>query len=129
MLTRARAPVAWIALAVLAVLIATWPAVLHPDRPLEPLHLPDVQGGLYWPWAFARSLVAGEALYLRPELLWPEGQDLRLILSDPTFADRPPRAVELDPVEGMTLHLVSAPVALPEGSLLTACLDVEVASL
>ena len=27
---------------------------------LEPLHLPDVQGGLFWPWAFARSLWAGE---------------------------------------------------------------------
>jgi len=47
---------------------------------LEPLHLPDVQGGMFWPWAFAHALWSGEPLYLRPELQWPVGQDLRLII-------------------------------------------------
>ena len=61
--------------------LATWPAVhLLSDHLLEPLYLPDVQGGMYWPWAFSRSLLSGEALYLRPELMWPVGQDVRLLI-------------------------------------------------
>lgn len=47
---------------------------------LEPLHLPDVQGGLFWPWAFAQALLDGEPLYWRTDLQWPDGQDLRPII-------------------------------------------------
>lgn len=71
----------WLLLSALVVVVASWPLALRVQTDLlEPLHLPDVQGGLFWPWAFARSLWAGEPLYFRPELQWPDGQSLRLIV-------------------------------------------------
>lgn len=71
----------WLLAAALLAIASTWPAVtVLGSHALEPLHLPDVQGGLFWPWAFAQSIAAGEPLYLRPELQWPDGQNLRLII-------------------------------------------------
>jgi len=71
----------WPVVAVLVAVVVTWPAVLlGSDHLLEPLHLPDVQGGMYWPWAFAQSVLSGEPIYHRAELLWPAGQDVRLLI-------------------------------------------------
>ena len=81
------------------VVVSTWPAAwVAGDHLLEPLYLPDVQGGMYWPWAFSSSLLAGESIYHRPELLWPAGQDVRLLIWNhgvqllifPLFALLPP---------------------------------------
>lgn len=68
-------------LSALLTVLATWPAAgLLSDHLLEPLYLPDVQGGMYWPWAFSQSLLAGEPIYHRPELMWPAGQDVQLLI-------------------------------------------------
>ncbi|MEL6342135.1 MAG: hypothetical protein AAFV53_03320 [Myxococcota bacterium] len=73
--------VGWLLLSALAVILSTWPtASQRSGHLLEPLHLPDVQGGMYWPWACARALAAGDPIYQRSELLWPYGQDVTLIL-------------------------------------------------
>jgi hypothetical protein len=80
-LSRLMSLLAWVFLAAGLVVAVTWPTAARlSDHLLEPLYLPDVQGGMYWPWAFSRSLLAGEPIYQRPELMWPAGQDVRLLI-------------------------------------------------
>lgn len=76
------ASITWAGMVALAVLLAvgaTWPAVLYLDTHLiEPITSIDVQCGMWWPWAFAQALVHGQPIFYRTDLVWPDGQDIRL---------------------------------------------------
>ncbi len=64
-----------------AALLLSWPLPLHLDtHVLHPSMDPDVQCGLWWPSAFVDSVLAGQDPFFRPELGWPEGQDVRLLI-------------------------------------------------
>ena len=100
-------------LAVAAALFLSWPLPLHLDtHVLHPSMDPDVQCGLWWPRAFTDSVLAGQDPFFRPELAWPEGQDVRLliwnfwlqILLFPIYAT-------LDPVTGMNVAALLGVVA------------------
>jgi len=66
---------------VAVVLIVAWPLPRYLDSHLFiPLLDPDVQCGLWWPDAFVGSVLSGQDPFWRPELNYPEGQDVRLLV-------------------------------------------------
>ncbi len=96
-----------------AALLLSWPLPLHLDtHVMHPSMDPDVQCGLWWPSAFVDSVLAGDNPFFRPELGWPEGQDVRLliwnfwlqILLFPVYA-------LLEPVAAMNVSALMAVVA------------------
>ena len=63
------------------VLLLAWPLPRFLGTHLYmPLMDPDVQCGLWWPDAFVGSVLALEDPFFRPELAWPVGQDVRLLI-------------------------------------------------
>ena len=73
--------VLWVGLAAALAVATTWPAALRlADHSLPQLIHPDLQCGLWWGSAMARWVTGEGELFLRPDLLWPDGQDTRFML-------------------------------------------------
>lgn len=83
----------------------TWPMPLHLGDRIATLPTDaDVQAGLWWPSAFADSVLHGQDPFFRHELAWPVGQDTRLLLWNflPQLLFLPIHALT-DPVAGLNL--------------------------
>lgn len=71
----------WVGLAAALAVATTWPAALTlSGHAVVPLTHADLQAGLWWGPALARSLAEGSSIFWRPELIWPDGQDTRFLL-------------------------------------------------
>ncbi len=75
----------WVAaetlVAVALSLVATWPSVRYlTTRLYKGLYSIDANGGIWWPHAFVRSLLRGEYPFHARSLVWPEGQDVTLLI-------------------------------------------------
>ncbi len=72
----------WVPLLAVALpVLVTWPAIdLASNHVLNRPTDPDLGCGLWWPEAFASSVLALENPFFREELAWPYGQDTRLLL-------------------------------------------------
>jgi hypothetical protein len=68
-------------LALLAAVVATWPAVLRVGTHLhgDPW-FSDTQVGLWWGWHVPRALLRLQDPFVAQELVWPEGQDVTLLV-------------------------------------------------
>ena len=101
------------AASLLAAIVVTWPAAAHlGDHLGAPVVSPDIQCSLWWPQAFADSVVHLRSPFQRTELAWPEGQDIRLIVW--TFAlqvAQLPLALTLDPIRTLNISLFGVLVA------------------
>ncbi len=71
----------WLAIALALAIGWTWPLAPNlDDHLIGKAFDPDMQCGLWWPRAVASSLLALEDPFVRPELNWPTGQDVRMLV-------------------------------------------------
>jgi len=69
------------AVGVVACVAATWPAAATWNtHTLVPLGYADVQAGLWWPHHVGEAVLAGRDPFQAPELFWPAGQDVTLLV-------------------------------------------------
>ncbi len=72
---------ALVALAIVLVVAASWPLVQVMDTHLlGRLGDPDLGAGIWWSHSFVDCVLELRNPFFRPELAWPEGQDVRLLL-------------------------------------------------
>jgi hypothetical protein len=71
----------WTGAALAAVIAASWPAALRLDSHIssDP-KFADAQVGLWWPGQVARALIHADNPFLATDLVWPDGQDLTLLV-------------------------------------------------